>query len=399
MFQKHDEVVRLDIGFEPEAAVSGPVLLQTDVDAFLTFNAVLMTADSRHAPAGTAVIEFERCSVTKFGYPSDEALGGHPLYKRGLESYGVFEVLSSSWIRQMTEQNRVSFPHTTDSTQRHFIFVFHDSTFECVADSYQATLSTEPYEHILRQLKQRVFHHAAQPCAAANDGGPSRLQSPRLRPVTPRHLRRRMAAAAELGSSGNMSQRPNNFLAAALAAAATLFSLVGCGHSSRVRYQDGLVKVTERSTINFINVHNSSDTEVLTLWGRDYKDVRGRNPCYLSVTNKHLILFVTGKEYDGGQATVHLADVSNRTIRDFLAYDSGIGSNIGATETNRYERVARAEGDKLTIEAAFLERRYKYVIDLATPKFEREEADFEGALPPHKIEHHVYEGGRISTSR
>ena len=114
---------------------------------------------------------------------------------------------------------------------------------------------------------------------------------------------------------GSMSSRLNRFPVLALTTAATLLSLAGCGHSARVRYQDDLVKVTERSTINYLNVHASSDTEVLTMWGRDFKDVRGLDPCYLSVTNKHLVLFVTGKDYDGGQAIVHLADVSNRTIR------------------------------------------------------------------------------------
>jgi hypothetical protein len=184
-----------------------------------------------------------------------------------------------------------------------------------------------------------------------------------------------------------------------LVATVALLILSGCGHSTRVRYQDELVKITERTTVNFINVHSSSSTEVLTIWGREFKQVRGRNPCYLTVTNKHLILFVTGKDYDGGQATVHLADLSTRKIEDIPAYDSHIGSNIGDAKTNYYERVANIEGDKLTIEAGFLERRFKYVIDLAKPKFEREEADYESAIPPHKIEHHVYEGGRISTSR
>ena len=196
-----------------------------------------------------------------------------------------------------------------------------------------------------------------------------------------------------------MSTRLNRFPVLALTTAATLVSLAGCGHSARVRYQDDLVKVTERSTINFVNVHASSDTEVLSIWGREFKDVRGLNPCYLTITNKHLVLFVTGKSYDGGQATVHLADVSNRTIKSFPACDSQIGRNIGAAETNRYERVMSIAGDKLTIEAAFLERRYKYVIDLVKPNFEREEADFESALPPHNIEHHLYEGGRIPTSK
>jgi hypothetical protein len=161
MFQKQDKVVRFDIGFEPEAAVSGPVLLQTDGNAFLTFNAVRMIPNGNRGAVGTGIIELQRCKVTKFGYPNDEALGGHPLYKHGLAAYGVFEVLSSSWIQQMTEQNRVCFPRTSDSKMRHFIFTFHDSTFECVADGLRATLSTEPYEQIFRQISQRVFQHAA----------------------------------------------------------------------------------------------------------------------------------------------------------------------------------------------------------------------------------------------
>jgi len=33
----------------------------------------------------------------------------------------------------------------------------------------------------------------------------------------------------------------------------------GCGHLTRVPYQDELVKITERSTVNFLNVHG-------TLW-------------------------------------------------------------------------------------------------------------------------------------
>ncbi len=185
----------------------------------------------------------------------------------------------------------------------------------------------------------------------------------------------------------------------ATVAAALSVTLFGCSHSTRQRYRDDHVQITEHSTIQLFNVHGSTDTEVLTIWGRDFKDVRGLDPCYLAITNKHLILFVTGKDFDGGQAMVHLANTATRTVQDFPAHDSHIGSNIGATETNWFERVASVDGDKLTIEAAFLERRYKYVIDLARPQFEREEADFEGALPPHNIEHHVYEGGRISISR
>lgn len=157
MSSERDRVIPYDVGFEPEAAVSGPVLLQTDYATFLTFNAVKTLPDGRRGAAGTGVIEIVRCIVTKFGYPNDEALPGHPLYSQGLTFYGVFEVLGSSWIQQMTTQNRVCFPKTEDWTERHFIFTFHDSTFECVADSLRASLSTEPYEQIHAQICGRVF--------------------------------------------------------------------------------------------------------------------------------------------------------------------------------------------------------------------------------------------------
>lgn len=157
---KIDEVVRYDIGFEPEAAVSGPMLLKTDNSTFLTFNAVRMKEDKRET-AGTGVIEILGCSITKFGYPNDEALGGHPLAKKGLRSYGVFEVLRSSWVRAKTEQNRVCFPRTPDSKQRHFVLTFHDSTFECIADDLRPTLSTEPFEQILRQISTRAIQENA----------------------------------------------------------------------------------------------------------------------------------------------------------------------------------------------------------------------------------------------
>lgn len=161
MSQKHDVVVRFDLGFQTEAAVSGPLLLQTEYDAFLTFNAVRINASGKYDTAGIGIIEFKGCSSTKFGYPNDEALGGHPLYKRGLKAYGVFEVLGSSWIRQMTEQNRICFPHTVDSKERHFIFTFHDSTFECIADSYVATLSIEPYQQIFKKIAERVLNEGS----------------------------------------------------------------------------------------------------------------------------------------------------------------------------------------------------------------------------------------------
>jgi len=74
-----------------------------------------------------------------FGPPNDEAFGGHPLAHRGLGPYAVFEVRQSSWIRQLERMNSVHRQHEREwflSNKKHFIFAFHDSTFECIAESF-----------------------------------------------------------------------------------------------------------------------------------------------------------------------------------------------------------------------------------------------------------------------
>jgi hypothetical protein len=145
-----------DLGFHPDASVSAPMILQNDSSAFLTFSAVKDADGSRST--GTAVIEFDLCLWTMFGYPNDEALAGHPLYGRGLSAYRIFEVRNSHWVRRKTEQNRVSFPNTKDSDSRHLIFSFHDSTFECICRGIKSsTFSVTEYVYIFSDLSKRIL--------------------------------------------------------------------------------------------------------------------------------------------------------------------------------------------------------------------------------------------------
>lgn len=151
-------VIKLDLGYEPEAAVSGAFLTQDENRAFLTFNAMRLNENKLYEEAGTAVVEIVRCSITKFGYPNDEAQGGHPLYHKGLDNYGIYEVLNSSWISEQKKQNLVCFPDRTDfSWKRHFIFCFHDSTFECLAEALKLEISEEPFEQILQKLTKKFL--------------------------------------------------------------------------------------------------------------------------------------------------------------------------------------------------------------------------------------------------
>jgi hypothetical protein len=92
-----------------------------------------------------AVIRFRSPYAHMFGPPNDEAFDGHPLARRGLEPYGVFEVRQSSWIRQLERMNSVHPRHERErfmGKMKHFIFTFHDSTFECIADGFDVQLCT-----------------------------------------------------------------------------------------------------------------------------------------------------------------------------------------------------------------------------------------------------------------
>ncbi|MDQ3816355.1 MAG: hypothetical protein M3362_01535 [Acidobacteriota bacterium] len=85
-----------------------------------------------------ALVEFSLYWSFMFGSPNDEAFEGHPLADRGLHPYGAFEVDGSSWIRQLERMNSVHRYHQPERFERlrHFVFAFHDSTFECVAEGY-----------------------------------------------------------------------------------------------------------------------------------------------------------------------------------------------------------------------------------------------------------------------
>ncbi len=137
-------VVAVDLGFFPEAAVSGASLVQGEGrDTALTFSANRALDDGSCESCGTAIVRFGQTLVTQFGLPNDEAQKGHALYDRGFEYFSdPGEVLNSSWLRLIEERNKIAFPATSDWMRqyRHFIFQFHDASFECIAESISGEL-------------------------------------------------------------------------------------------------------------------------------------------------------------------------------------------------------------------------------------------------------------------
>ena len=149
--------------------------------------------------------------------------------------------------------------------------------------------------------------------------------------------------------------------------------------STEVIYKDDKVTVTEtiHSYIPFSAHAGISDTISITVFGKTYKDVRGCQPYYLEIPGTNLFLFVTGPDHNGnGNAVVHLVNPNTKIEKNFRAHDSHIGSNICPKEEQtgqRFEKIESVTTNEVVISAGFLDRRYRYYLDLTKPAFEKEE--------------------------
>jgi hypothetical protein len=109
-----------------------------------------------------AIVRFDWPLLHLSGPPNDEAIRGHPSWRRGLESYRVYRVEQSSLLRRLAAMNYVhprNDPAAYDQ-DHHCIFTFHDSTFECIAQSYSFTIEQAPsgserYERMVEMVRTR----------------------------------------------------------------------------------------------------------------------------------------------------------------------------------------------------------------------------------------------------
>ena len=111
-----------------------PTLLQSDQATFLFF--LLSNDDDR-----VGRIQFVGLSSSLFGAPNDETFAGHPLHGSGFEPYRAMRVINSPWIKQLEKMNSVHPYHKASaySALNHYVFPFHDTTFECAAKSFNAS--------------------------------------------------------------------------------------------------------------------------------------------------------------------------------------------------------------------------------------------------------------------
>ncbi|HBI42878.1 MAG TPA: hypothetical protein DDY78_08470 [Planctomycetales bacterium] len=153
-----------------DAGAPMPHLMVNDNRALLAFllnepdpawdgSYVTVKSASDEGPDLLALVEFEHCGSAKLGSPNDEVFEGHPLNGKGLEAYGAQRVVNSRWLKEIEAINSVHRMYRPErwNDLHHFIFWFHDSTFECIARSYKVETYRTRMKELLGLMVERLI--------------------------------------------------------------------------------------------------------------------------------------------------------------------------------------------------------------------------------------------------
>jgi hypothetical protein len=138
VFVENDTLTELESFPQMSVGAPCPMMLIDESSLVLAYylDSPLDQTDENNSPQDhCAIVKFSHAYAHYFGSPNDEALAGHPLASRGLQPYTQFSVAKSSWLTKLERMNSVHPYHESARFEnlKHFIFTFHDSTFECVA--------------------------------------------------------------------------------------------------------------------------------------------------------------------------------------------------------------------------------------------------------------------------
>ena len=121
----------LDLGFRPELAVPGPIVMAADEQAVFSFNV--------SEPAGwRAVIAIPAMYRLRFGGPAGEEL-----------DFSFVEVHESDWVKSVVSE----YPFLSDRGLRHFKVAFHDSSLEFMAPRFDYELRPPSSMDLIEMIK------------------------------------------------------------------------------------------------------------------------------------------------------------------------------------------------------------------------------------------------------
>jgi len=148
----------IDLGVEWDGGAPLPHLLTNGLTTILMCHAPDVPADwdgttvrvvspSDEAVSPLLQFTFSGCWSVRLGFPNDETLNGHPLWERGLGFYQAHIVHNSLWRAEVDAVNSVHSQYAGPNEKIHYLFTFHDETFEALADSvdvvaFEGTLSS-----------------------------------------------------------------------------------------------------------------------------------------------------------------------------------------------------------------------------------------------------------------
>lgn len=167
-----EKVVKISFNPEWDSGAPLPHLLQSEHKTFLTYYVDDVSSDwdgtsvevndpNSNQPHKIAIVEWISCFGAVLGGLNDEAISGHRLWKKGLDGcvYGTAIVQNSSWVEEIRKSNSVH-PYHKDATfsdLKHFILLFHDSTFECLAKSYNIEILNKSMSDILKYVTKKLI--------------------------------------------------------------------------------------------------------------------------------------------------------------------------------------------------------------------------------------------------
>lgn len=147
-----------------------PHLFTNNYRVFLTFylaihdptwdgSYVVVKHPGDESAASLALVEFLGCQVARLGTPNEDVFRGHYLHGRGQESYTAQLVRNSPWIAELRSIHSVHerFRASDWGDLKHYVFWFHDSTFECIARDYRLELHETSMLNLAHEVLRRLL--------------------------------------------------------------------------------------------------------------------------------------------------------------------------------------------------------------------------------------------------
>ena len=165
-----EHAVPLDFPVRWDSGAPLPHVIQNDYKTFLTFyvrepdpdwdgSYVTVKDPGDRSVETLALVEFFGRASAKLGSPNDEVFEGHPLSGKGLDGYTAQRVVNSRWLAELEAINGVHrcYDPARWRNLNHYVLWFHDSTFECVAESFTVEVFRESMADLLDRVCRRLL--------------------------------------------------------------------------------------------------------------------------------------------------------------------------------------------------------------------------------------------------